>query len=299
MTSLPLDPDHGLFEMRGSENRKRVEWPNGALLAATVSILVSVWEIHPPTGSVRDGRMRAGFGPYEPDYWSHTTREYGNRVGIHRMLDVLDRLGCRATVAFDSIVCDQYPGLVARTHKLGHEIAAHGECGSRMHSSAMDVEAERTSIANSRDALTRLTSTIPSGWFGPGRGESPMTPSLVAEAGFTYLSDWPNDDSPYLLHTEPAIVSLPRPAEYDDAEVLHVRHNAPAAYPDSIKLAADQMAKEGDNTVLHLTFHPWILGQPNNIKYCEEALTILQSDARIWLAPARDVVSAARKALVG
>lgn len=32
-----------------------------------------------------------------PDFWSFTHRDYGNRIGIYRVMRVLDRLGIRAT----------------------------------------------------------------------------------------------------------------------------------------------------------------------------------------------------------
>jgi allantoinase len=106
--------DHDLYRYSALPKRAAFAWPNGAQLAFHVTLYIEHWELTPPEGSVKDQRFISEFGPFEPDYRTWTQREYGNRVGIFRVLEVLDRHRIRASVAIGSSACERYPNL-ART----------------------------------------------------------------------------------------------------------------------------------------------------------------------------------------
>src|SRR5262249_27082083 len=105
--------DHELYRYSPLPLRPRFAWPNGACVAFHVSLHIEHWELTPPPGSVKDARFLSEFGPYEPDYRTWTQREYGNRVGIFRVLELLDRHAIRASVAIGASACERYPALVA------------------------------------------------------------------------------------------------------------------------------------------------------------------------------------------
>lgn len=80
--------DHKLYQYSALPLRPRFQWPNGAYAAFHVTLFIEHWELAPPPGSVKDQRFISEFGPQAPDYRTWTQREYGNRVGIFRVLDV-------------------------------------------------------------------------------------------------------------------------------------------------------------------------------------------------------------------
>ena len=124
--------------------------------------------------------------------------EYGNRVGVFRVLDTLQRHGFKPTIAMDRLTAEHYPFLVRHCVARGFEFIAHGVSVNRMITSRMPEQEEREYIRTSVDALTRATGKAPSGWLGPEYGESANTPGLLAEAGIRYVCDWVNDEQPYM-----------------------------------------------------------------------------------------------------
>ena len=113
-------------------NRPALRWPDGHALAGTVFLYLEHWELLPPEGTLRDPRFRDPFGDFRPDYRTYTWREYGNRIGIFRLLDVLDRTDLKVTVAANASACDRYPYLIEELRRRGYEFAAHGSHATRL-----------------------------------------------------------------------------------------------------------------------------------------------------------------------
>ena len=109
--------DHKLYQYSALPLRPRFQWRNGAYAAFHVTLFIE-HGIGPPPGSV-DQRFISEFGPQTPDYRTWTQREYGNRVGIFRVLDVLDRHAIKASVAIGASACERYPALVAEVTRRG------------------------------------------------------------------------------------------------------------------------------------------------------------------------------------
>ena len=83
--------DHDLYPFSALPDRAALRWPGGARVAFAVVLHLEHWELDPPAVAVRDPRFRDPFGDFRPDYRTYTIREYGNRVGVFRMLDALYR----------------------------------------------------------------------------------------------------------------------------------------------------------------------------------------------------------------
>ena len=84
--------DHELYDFSAMPTRGLMPWPDGARMAITVLLHLEYWELQPPEGSVRDNRFTGEYGFYYPEYRPFTQREYGNRIGIFRVLKALDAL---------------------------------------------------------------------------------------------------------------------------------------------------------------------------------------------------------------
>ena len=106
-----------------------------------------------------------------PNYKVHAQYEYGNRVGVVRVLDLLDRHKLPVTVAANAGACEKYPYLVRQFGERGYEFAAHGTFATRMLSSQMSEAEERAAIASSLDTIARTAGTRPRGWIGQDYGE--------------------------------------------------------------------------------------------------------------------------------
>ncbi len=286
-----MSMDHDLYRFSPLPQRPPLTWPNGARVACHVTLYIEHWELAPPPGCVKDQRFLSEFGPYEPDYRTWTQREYGNRVGIFRVLEVLDRHGIRASVAIGASACERYPQLVAEIVRRGWEILAHGTHATRIISSKMTDAEQRAYIAESISAVTRATGTAPRGWLGQDQGEAANTPALLAEAGIDYLVDWSNDDQAYLMR--PGLVSIPHQIDWDDIVLFWLRRVETWRYPALVEEAARTLADEGGRN-FGLSIHPWLFGMAHRIRYLDEALTRILAIDGLWQATTGDIALWAR-----
>src|SRR5437764_10208304 len=141
----------------------------------------------------------SGNQPQFPDIGGYGNHEYGNRVGIFRILAVLGRYGITPTLALDKAVADHYPTLIEEGQKRGAEFIAHGLSRRRIIHVGLSEDEERDYIRTSIAAVERATGTRPVGWSGPDFQETPNTLGLLAAEGIRYVCDWGNDEQPYRM----------------------------------------------------------------------------------------------------
>ena len=117
---------YGPFPYSPIIQRPRLTWPDGAQLALWVIPNIEFFSLMEkvPAGA-------GGPGTPVPDIPSWSARDYGNRVGVFRLMEVLDRHGIRATVALNSEVCAHHPQIIERGCKLGWEWMGHCESNTR------------------------------------------------------------------------------------------------------------------------------------------------------------------------
>src|SRR5215470_10183384 len=149
--------------------------------------------VHGPEG------IWTGNQPSFPDIGGYGNHEYGNRVGVFRILAVLDKHAIKPTLALDKAVADNYPFLVEEGQKRDAEFIAHGLSRRRIIHIGMSEDEERQYIRASIAAVEKATGKRPIGWSGPDFQETPNTPNLLAAAGIRYVCDWGNDEQPYKM----------------------------------------------------------------------------------------------------
>src|SRR6185436_19946798 len=202
---LPPGMDNPWYDYAPFPKRPKLNWPKNARVAFCVVLTLEYYELTPAEDAAKDSRFIGEFGNYRPDYRTWTLREYGNRTGIFRVLDVLDRYQ------------------IEQCRKRKYEFIAHGISANRMISSKMTEEEERSEIGTAIAALERVAHERPRGWLGQEYGESQRTPQLLADAGLDYVLDWPNDDQPYVRKVGRKLVSMPNQPEWDDVQQLWLR----------------------------------------------------------------------------
>jgi allantoinase len=288
MTERRAGPDHALYAHAPFPDRPQLAWPGGARLALCVFLYVEHWELDPPKGAIYDQRHDGPLGGSYPNYKVHTQFEYGNRVGIFRILDALERHRVPITVAVNAGACAAYPPLMRELTRRDCEFAAHGAFATRLLSSRMSEIEERAAINESIDTIEQAVGRRPRGWIGQDFGESTRTPRLLAEAGLSYVADWTNDDQPYFMNTTLPLVSIPNQAEWDDVQIVWHRKVHPAVHRDGVIEAFERLYQEGASTgmLFGLHLHPWLIGRPHRIGYLEEMLTRLTARRDVWMTTA-------------
>ena len=282
--------DHDRYDWSMLTDRKAVNWPNGKKLALWVNVSLQFFPldqkgvpIKPPGGMTM---------PY-PDLRHYSLRDYGNRVGIYRLLKAFDKYGVNATYAVNAELAKRVPYLMAALKERGVELLGHGWNMDTIHHNDMDDEADI--IKKSLETLSQYSSQEITGWLSPGRFESNKTPEYLADAGVKYFCDWVNDDMPYEFRTQSGpLTAMPLSNELEDRFILLSNLHSEQSYGDQIKDAADMLiseAHEQGGRVLGLSLHPWMMGQPHRIRVLEDILDYLMSKEEVWSASASEILA--------
>ena len=289
-----LGMDHEHYDWSPLSTRGTLRWPNDGRVALCVIVALDKMEWAPPEGSFQPGNLAGGSAarPF-PDYTRMSHREYGHRVGIFRVLDVLEKHGITPTIAMDALTAEHYPYLIKHCLDRGCEIIGHGISVSQMITSNMSEADEKSYINRSIAALTQATGAAPKGWMGPEYGESHLTPQLLAEAGIKYLCDWANDEQPYPMKSpQGELTALPVMWELDDVGAMANRKVTVHRYADLLKESFDRLYQDGaiNGRLLGLNLHPWLIGQPFRIKYLDDALGYMTGHSQVWPAAGEAIV---------
>jgi len=289
MTVPSLGMDHPHYRYSPLPARPRLVWPDDARLAVTVYLHLEYFSMAQGPSIVRDPRYNSRAWP---DVLHHSWFEYGNRVGIFRILDVLREHGVRITVPANAVAAERNPRVVEQLAELGAEFIGHGLTATEMQSSRMSAAEEAKFIAESARRLEVATGARPRGWMSQDYGTSTNTPRLIAEAGFDYCADWANDDQPYWM-AYPGLVSVPNHLLWNDIFTVWDRYVPLVHYPDLIAAGGRRLAEEGASSgrFMSIGLHPWIMGASHRIKYLEMALADLATVPGIWFATAGEVAA--------
>lgn len=295
--------DQDIYQWSPITTRPPLRWPNGERVALVVIVNlehygwtvpegtpVAVSPLGGPPGLWTDSQP--GTERF-PDIGTYGNHEYGNRVGVFRILDVLDRHGIVPTLALDATTADNYPYLVEAGRQRGAEFIAHGIDRRQIIHAGMTQEQEIAYIRTSVSAVEKATGTRPAGWLGPDYQETVDTAHLLAAEGITYLCDFGNDEQPYRMTPRTGeLYSLGVPAPLDDLMThVHGRRTI-TELTNSWRGYFDGLYADGATSgrVMVLNLHPWIMGQPWRIGYLDQVFSHIDSYQGVWKATGGQVI---------
>ena len=277
--------DHERYEWSMLQDREPVHWPDGKPLALWINVSVQHFPLSGDKPAVAPpGALTM---PY-PDLRHYTLRDYGNRIGIFRLLEALERHDAQFSLAISGALSMRYPKLLERLGQTSAEWLGHGWDMNAIHAGDVDEAVEQQWIQDTVTALSAFSSEAIRGWFSPGRIQTARTPELLSHAGLQFHCDWVNDELPYPFKTESGdMVCLPSSLELDDAFILHQNFHSEDSYAEQIVDAADFLIAEGERQggrLLSLNFHPWLLGQPHRIATVRHILRelLVARAEKIW-----------------
>jgi peptidoglycan/xylan/chitin deacetylase (PgdA/CDA1 family) len=281
-------PTHGRFPYAPFRFRPERAWPNGARLAVYVALNLE----HFAFGEGLGAELAPG-GP-QPDVLNYAWREWGNRVGVWRLLDLFDTLDLPIAVLVNSLIYDHCPHVMDAVRARGDEVVGHGRTNAERQGTLAEAD-ERALIAEATAVITAAEGRAPAGWLGPWISQSRVTPDLLAECGYSYMLDWCMDDQPVWCATRGGgrILSVPYPQELNDIPSIVARRDSPATFAGMIVDAFDEMlALDGPPVVMGIALHPYIVGQPHRICHLRRALAhIVAHRAQIWLTTPGQIAS--------
>jgi peptidoglycan-N-acetylglucosamine deacetylase len=273
-------------QVRAGRSYRPTSWKDGARCAFAIS-----FDSDHDTNELRDGGKSIGRMA-----WG----QYGNRVGVPRILKLLEKYDVRATFYVPAVAALIYPDEQRRIVAEGHEIGIH----SWIHelNSVLPYEAERDLMLRAADTLERITKVRPVGTRTASWDFSPHTLRIEKEMGLVYDSSLMADEDCYelLLDGEPTgIVELPVEWVRDDA-VYFMMHRFQSLRPytppegvfDVFRREFDAAYEDGG--IFQLTTHPHIIGYRSRIWIVDELIRHAKARGDVWFATHRDVVEWAK-----
>jgi len=278
--------NHGRYDYSNITKRPDYSWPGGKRLAVYVAFNIEAF-------GFGDGKGSAIAPPDQAlSHSVYSWRDYGNRVGVWRLFDMMDELGIPIEAQMNTAIYDECPDIAERLRARGDEVVGHGITNSDEQGHLPEA-AERALIQDATAAITKHEGAPPVGWMSPWLSNSDVTMDLLQEAGYRYVMDWTMDDQPVWLKTRQGrILSMPYPVEVNDNRALVWLRYSSEEFADMIVDQFDEMLEqsEGQPLVCPISIHPFSIGRPYRMRQFRRALKhILGHRDRIWLTRPRDI----------
>ena len=259
-------------QVRAGRDLNPDSWPGGARVAVLFSFDVDNETVQ----GLRDGTVSVG---------PLSQGQYGSRVALPRVVDLMDREQVPATFFFPAWSLKLAPEQADVIQASGmHEIAVHGWIHER--NTALDAATEERLLRQAVDAITEITGTAPVGYRAPSWNFSPNTLDIVRRMGLLYESSLMADDRPYELvqNGQPTgMVELPVEWILDDAPLFNpqgTRYSPPREVMQVWIDEFDRAWEEG--TMFLLTMHPHITGHRSRIVALEGLIAHIKAKGDVW-----------------
>ena len=272
---------HGRYDYSAITKRPDYSWPNGKRLAVHFSLNVE----HFAFGEGLGNDYAAPHPP--PNHRSYAWRDYGNRVGAWRLLELAQAHDLPYALLVNSELYDYCPEMIAAFSERGDEIVGHGRTDAERQAD-MDYEQERACIFEATAAIERREGGKPMGWLAPYISQTHDSLDLLKEAGYRYMMDWPLDDQPVWFRTKHGpILSIPYAHDLNDSLECVSRRTPSPLFCESLIDQFDEMLEESARRplVMSVVLHSFVLGQSYRLRQFRRVVEhILKQRERIWIA---------------
>ena len=232
--------------------------------------------------------LGANLGPAspQPDVLNYAWREYGNRVGVWRCLELFDQLALPAGVLVNTALYDHCPEVIAACVARGDELIGHGHTNAERQGGWAEAT-EAALLKACRERIGSESGQRPAGWLSPWISESRLTPDLLAEAGYRYTLNWCHDDQPVRMATRSGALlwSIPYPQELNDIPMLIARQLDGKDFAQMIIDQFDEMLMQAQQQplVMGIALHPYLVGQPYRLRHLRRALQhLVDHRSELW-----------------
>jgi allantoinase len=278
---------HDRYDFSAIVDRPDYDWPDGRRLAVYIGLNLETFSFGDGLGA----ELAPG-GPH-PDILNYAWRDYGNRVGVWRIGELIETLGLPVSLLLNSEIYEHCPEVVVPFRRRGDEIVAHGRTNAERQS-VMQEALEAAMIDEVTQTIVEHEGEAPAGWLSPWIAESHATPDLLAEAGYRYTLNWCHDDQPGWLRTRSGkrLLSIPYPQEINDIPAIVARRIEAPAFADMIVDQFEEMRlqAEAQPLVMGIALHAYIMGQPHRLRHLRRALDhIATARDDIWLCTAGEI----------
>lgn len=281
-------------------DRRPLRFPNGARLALIITINLEYWE------KSRQGQEEPLFtgGPMTiphglpGDVWdtaNWTWREYGQRVGVWRLIDLFDKVDIKPSCTVNGLLMVERRRIVDAVNERGWELVPHNWAQNDLLTYyADDPKAEREVINRTLDKYLQVVGRPAKAWLSSAIRGTAHTPAFLKEFGLIAYCDYLNDEQPYLINTiHGPIVCVPYSNDINDFNIF-ARGGMPASSGvETLKVCFEQLYSEGASSgrIMNIGLHPHVIGQPHRIGALREFIDYAAARKDCWF-PTREELAA-------
>jgi peptidoglycan/xylan/chitin deacetylase (PgdA/CDA1 family) len=219
--------------------------------------------------------------------------EYGPRVGVPRLLALLEYLEVPATFFIPGYIVEQHPRMVGAIVERGHEIGLHGYLHEKL--AYLEEREEEQILVRCIDILEQHTGSRPTGYRAPWFEINPWTPALLQKHGVDYCASAMGDDVPYFHDRN--LIEIPGQWLLEDWEQFAFNADPQWGFvPENCAKVYDLWWREFE--AMHdfgccfvLTLHPWLSGRPSRVRLLESLVTEMQAKGGVWFARGREIAA--------
>ncbi|MCY4237037.1 MAG: hypothetical protein OXC93_01550 [Rhodospirillaceae bacterium] len=280
-------------------SRRPLKWPNSARVALILTINLEYWDL------LKDSSKHhyAGGPPVIPDsvpgnipdFPNFSWREYGQRVGVWRMIDTFDEAGVPASCTMNAKMGLERRPVIDAVRERNWELVAHNyEQGDLLTNYHFDRQAEANLIDKALGVYEDIVGKPARGWLSSSLRSTTQTADILAERGLIFFCDLMNDEQPYLIRTTSGpIVATPYSVEINDFTFFHRRGMSTTDALEVLKEQFDQLYREGERSgrFMNVGLHPHVAGHPYRIRALREFLQYAKGHEGVWWATREEIAS--------
>ncbi|MEK7377691.1 MAG: polysaccharide deacetylase family protein [Candidatus Binatota bacterium] len=273
--------------------RSPIKWPGGARIAITPCVAFETWpeELGAPGSLQQENRRPQPTNAVtKKNLATITDREFGERVGVFRMLEILQKEGIQTTFFPTGITVENYPDvfkeIVAQGHEIGTETWIHD------YSYMKKRDKEKKDLQKTVKIVQETVGKPPKGYLSTGVSPSADTPEIITELGYTYWMDPQHEETPYTLKikgTELTVLSYFQ--DLNDYSTFQRAGRTPRELLQQWKDCFDCLYEEGAKDPKFLIWgnHPFIGGRPYRAPMLREFIRYAKGHSKVWFARSGDI----------
>ena len=271
---------HGRYDYSAISRRPDYSWPGGKRLAVHLSLNVEHF-------AFGEGLGNDYAAPHpQPNQRGFAWRDYGNRVGAWRLLELAQAYELPYALLANSELYDYCPEMIKAFSERGDEIVGHGRTNAERQVD-MNADQERACIFEAAAQIEKHEGARPRGWLAPYISQTHHSLDLLKEAGFGYMMDWALDDQPVWFRTAHGpILSVPYAHDLNDSLECVSRRTPSQLFCDNLIDQFDELLEESARRplVMPIVLHSFVLGQPYRMRQFRRVIEhILRQREKIWL----------------
>jgi allantoinase len=252
-------------------------WPNGKKIAVSVTVMFETWsEGHAPNYSVQTTHLKPGTFDHASTAWS----TYGGRVGVWRIVRMLDRLQIPGTFFTSARCTEEYPVAVRQIVRSGHDLGGHSYTQDQL-LAYMTVEQQEATIRKSIELLEACGGRKVTGWASPVVAFTPETAGLLAKAGLIWTTDVTYADLPIKMCTPHGVIAGVPTTDFSDNRVMR---GSPRDLFDVYKGTFDYLYENEPMGLLVFVIHCQFGGRPLITAVLQEVLQYISRFPDVWFA---------------